>query len=178
VRLAGPIVVLAVAGCTGTGSAPATAPATTTTTTATTTSAPTTTTTVPETTTTVDRIAEIQAIYQDLEVRRLDALQRNDEAAFRALFANEAYLAESLQLLGQIEVPGDPALAEVTVEEVIVDRADCIVAVVTLDLLEPLGAGSVGTRTLCWSPWVAPGDIPTCTLEEGWVCDEPHPLSQ
>jgi len=44
-------------------------------------------------------VAEIEAILQDLEERRLDALYRGDEVAYRALFANEAYLEESIKLV-------------------------------------------------------------------------------
>jgi hypothetical protein len=81
--LLGVLVGTLLASCTTTESNPATTPTT----------GPTTTTTAPPTTTSApDRLAEIQAIFQDLEERRLDALYRGDVEAFSALFANEAYL--------------------------------------------------------------------------------------
>ncbi|MEN8234948.1 MAG: hypothetical protein ABFR89_08530, partial [Actinomycetota bacterium] len=82
-------------GCSSAGT-PATVPETvaTTTTAAVTTQPPSTTatTTTQATTTTVDRVAEIEAIFQDLEERRLQALYDGDVEAFKSLFANEEYM--------------------------------------------------------------------------------------
>ncbi|MDK1039841.1 MAG: hypothetical protein QGD91_13250, partial [Actinomycetota bacterium] len=75
-RLVGLVVAsaLGVGACTTTGSTPATTPPITAPP-ATTTSTPVpSTTSVVETTTTLDRVAEIQAIFQELEVRRLQAI--------------------------------------------------------------------------------------------------------
>ena len=94
--LLGVLVAALLAACTGSESTPATTP----TTTAAPSSSTTTSTTAPPTTTTTmeaDRLAQIQAIFQDLEERRLDALYRGDVEAFSALFANEAYLERSLE---------------------------------------------------------------------------------
>ena len=78
---------LGLGACTTVGSTPATAPPITEA--ANTTSTSTTTTTMTAPTTTLDRLTEIQAIFQDLEVRRLQAIMDQDEEAFRSLFAND-----------------------------------------------------------------------------------------
>ena len=82
---------LVVVGCSS--STPATTP----------TSIPTTsTTTTLATTTTVDRVAEIEAILQDLAARRFDALYRADTEAFRALYIDNGYLELSMSLLDDL----------------------------------------------------------------------------
>ncbi|MDK1011588.1 MAG: hypothetical protein QGM48_11095, partial [Actinomycetota bacterium] len=91
---------LGVGACTTTGSTPATTPPITAPPATTTTSTPVpSTTSVVETTTTLDRVAEIQAIFQELEVRRLQAIMDQDEEAFCAVFANEEYEERSVVLL-------------------------------------------------------------------------------
>ncbi|HZJ47744.1 MAG TPA: hypothetical protein VFD97_01760, partial [Acidimicrobiia bacterium] len=105
------VAVLAVvaAGCSATGT-PATVPSSipAATTAATTVAVlPTTTTslttTTGATTTTVDRRSEIEAIFQDLEERRLQALYDGDREAFKALFANDEYRDRSLALFDLVE---------------------------------------------------------------------------
>ncbi len=90
------VLTVVVAACSS-GGTPATTPkSVTTTTTSTTVPASASTTTTEATTTTLDRLAEIQAIFQDLEERRLQALYDGDREAFRALFANDEYMERSM----------------------------------------------------------------------------------
>ena len=172
------VIALAAVACgDSTEESPATAPPTTVQTT--TTVAPTTTTT-PATTavpTTVDRLAEIEAIFRDLEFRRLDALYRGDEEAFRALFANEAYLEEGLRLgVLDTDVPNQPTpeLVRFTDLFVLVDRGDCLAARISLDLSSVYIGSDPFTSEYVLTPlddgwgyaWTG----------SGWVCDGPHPL--
>ena len=103
---------------------PATTPATVATTAPTTTVAP---------TTTMDRLAEIEAIYQDLEERRLDALYRGDREAFAGLFANEAYLDRSIGAFDVVEFDDPPGLVAIDVLEVLVDDSECLAARILTD---------------------------------------------
>ncbi len=99
------VLTVAAAACT-TEAIPATTPpstsATTTTVTPTVPPATTTTTTVA-TTTTLDRLVEIEAIFQDLEERRLQALYEGDREAFQSLFANEEYMERSMGAFEVVE---------------------------------------------------------------------------
>ena len=86
------VLLLVVAGCSTTGipaTVPPSLPPTATTVATTTTTLSPTTTTTAATTTTVDRVAEIEAIFQDLEERRLQALYEGDKETFKSLFANK-----------------------------------------------------------------------------------------
>ena len=155
---------LVVVGCTS--SAPATTP----------TSAPTTTTTTLATTTTVDRVAEIEAIYQDLEERRLDALYRGDEVAYRALFANEAYLEESMILFDLMEFEAPPEPGRVSVVQVLSEDETCIALEINSNFVGILkGAEESASSTVViernQSGWGF------SHVGEGWVCDGPHPFS-
>ena len=86
------------------GGTPATTPTSVATTTTTTTVPPSSSTTTTEaTTTTVDRLAEIEAIFQDLEERRLQALYDGDREAFQALFANDEYMERSMGAFDVVE---------------------------------------------------------------------------
>ena len=90
------VLTVVVAACSSSGT-PATTPVPDTTTTTVSTIPPTSSTTTTEaTTTTVDRLVEIEAIFQDLEERRLQALYDGDREAFRALFANDEYMERSM----------------------------------------------------------------------------------
>lgn len=161
-----PLVVFA-AACSS--SQPATTPATVATTEATTT-------TTVEVTTTLDRIAEIEAIYQDLEERRLDALYRGDREAFRELFANEAYLATSLGLFDLMQFAAPPGGARIDVLAVLRETESCIALETEKDFVGVLvgadGPG-VGIEVLerTDSGWGFSYN------GEGWLCEGPHPLS-
>ncbi len=150
-----------VAGCTG-SSTPATAPSTVPTTT--------TTTTTVEVTTTLDRLAEIEAIYQDLDEKRLDALFRGDTEAFASLFANESYLEESLAAFDVMSFDGPPTVT-VDVLEVVTDEDVCLAAWIrgTVDGVE---AGSI---LMVLEP-LPDGGWGYAFGGEGWLCVGPHPL--
>jgi hypothetical protein len=122
-----------------------------------------------------DRLAQIQAIFQDLEERRLDALYRGDVEAFSALFANEAYLERSLGAFDVVEFSDSPDMVHVAVLEVVIDEPTCLVARIEVDARSSLGANGLEEAT-------------TQVLESrggnwgysyggaGWVCDGQHPL--
>lgn len=179
--------VLVVVACSDSGS-PATTPVVTTppeptttmpaTTTTTTEPVVTTTSSAPETTaaptTTVARIAEVQAIIQDLEERRLDALFREDEEAFRELFANDAYLELSLEVLGNLEFVAEPTDVIVEVREILADTGECLAVELFSDFSAILSPEAVGTSTIllertgsAWGYSYGGSD---------WNCRGPHPL--
>ncbi len=166
-------------GCTTAGGTPATTPPVTATTTAppaTTTIAPATITVVePETTTTLDRLAEIQAIFEDLERRRLQAIYDQDEAAFRSLYANDEYLERSMVLLDLVEFVKAPKDYDVVVLEVISDDRSCISALVETNLE---GVTKHGARAAKQQTIELVGDVWGISyVGENWACDGPHPLS-
>ena len=168
-----------VAGCTTASGTPATAPSapetvptTTRTVPPTTTIASTTTTT---TTTTIDRLSEIQAIYEDLEHRRLQALYSGDAEAFMELFVDNPYREQSLRALDVVEI-GNPPNLEFTVLEVLRDDSECLVFVSSTFVSESNDPALVDTTTLQplnghWGyAYVQEGT-------RGWLCTMPHPLS-
>jgi hypothetical protein len=168
--LLGVLVGTLLASCTTTESNPATTP-----TTGPTTTVSTTTTTAPPTTTSApDRLAEIQAIFQDLEERRLDALYRGDVEAFSALFANEAYLEQDLQSFDLVEFIAAPENVVIEVTEITFDTADCVAAVVSTDFRSALGAGAKGSGSSVIER--KEGEWGFSWVGEGWACDGPHPL--
>lgn len=161
------------AACTGSESTPATTP----TTTAAPSSSTTTSTTAPPTTTTTmeaDRLAQIQAIFQDLEERRLDALYRGDVEAFSALFTNEAYLERSLGAFEVVEFSDSPDMVHVAVLEVVSDEPTCLVARVEVDARSSLGANGLEEATQVLEP--RGGSWGYSYGGDGWVCDGQHPL--
>ncbi|MEN8239167.1 MAG: hypothetical protein ABFR53_08210, partial [Actinomycetota bacterium] len=140
----------------------------------TTTTLPTTTTTAPITTTTVDRISEIQAIFEDLEHRRLQAIYDQDEDAFRNMYANDEYLQVELEAFDVVNVM-DPNGLSLSVVDVLKDNKSCIAAVVRIDASTAFEGGTSYVATIVleeveteWGySWVG----------EEWGCDGPHPLS-
>jgi len=163
-------------GCTAAGSSPATTPDIPDVPETTTTRAEITTTTTvsPQTTTTIDRISEVQAIFEDLERRRLQAIFDQDEEAFRAVYANEAYLEQSLKAYESLVVV-DPTALVTSAFELLVDNAECLAAKISRDYRNTLESGGESQRRYIlervgdrWGlSWVG----------EGWECDGPHPLS-
>ena len=164
------------AGCTTATGTPATAPTIPVTLAPTTTVPPPTTTTVTlATTTTVDRLTEIQAIFEDLEHRRLQAIYDQDEAVFRSLYANEEYLSASLLLFDAILFITEPGLYPVQVVEVVSDNESCVSVIVRTDLTGITEHGSLGekqqTIELVGTGWGI------SYTGEDWDCAGPHPLS-
>ena len=149
---------LVVVGCSS--STPATTP----------TSVPTTSTTTLATTTTVDRITEIEAIYQDLEERRLDALYRGDREAFRAVHVDNGYLERSMELFDVVEFDGPPKV-DVEVIRVIHDGAECIAAETVVDRTDRQVTSdpTVEVLELRGGRWLI------SFVGTGWICNGPHP---
>lgn len=169
--------ILIVAGCTAVGT-PATTPPSVPTTAATTvvppTTLPPTTTTTAATTTTVDRIAEIQAIFQDLEERRLQALYEGDTETFKSLFANKEYLQRSLALFDLVGFADNWQMPSLAVSEVLADEDACIAVRLDADYTSVLIAGRQVSSTHVVE--VEDGDWGISYVGEGWACEGPHPF--
>ncbi len=122
----------------------------------------------------MDRLSEIQAIFEDLERRRLQAIYDQDEEAFRSLYANEEYMERSLVLLTEARISNAAAIG-VTVDSIQADTPSCIAAVLSVDTRAAIENGTEATNTYVveridqgWGlSWVG----------EGWTCNGPHPLS-
>lgn len=164
------------AGCTSTSSVPATTPTLPATTSSVTPgSVVATTTTRAVTTTTIDRASEIEAIFQDLERRRLVALYTHDEEAFRQTFANDRYMEESLILLDLDAFVADPSNVEIRIITVLADTENCIAALVEEDLSGITEEGGLGTSERVIEK--VDGRWGSSYTGKGWACDGPHPLS-
>jgi len=173
------VLALVVAGCSTQGT-PATTPASTPTTTTsvvatTTTTLPPTTSTTAATTTTVDRVAEIEAIFQDLEERRLQALYEGDEETFKTLFANKEYMERSLGAFDVVVFEAAPGSPTVAVVEVIHDSTECVAAEVLFSAVAEVAGSAERSRVLVleWSDGVWGYSY----SGEGWTCTGPHPFS-
>jgi hypothetical protein len=168
---------LVIAGCSASGT-PATVPPSTPATASTvavTTTAPPTTTTTHATTTTVDRLAEIEAVFQDLEERRLQALYEGDEETFKSLFANKEYMQRSLGAFDAVEFKAPPEDVNVQVLRVMSDEEACIAALVSTSATASLGVSAFSENVVViergsngWGLSYA---------GEGWTCEGPHPFS-
>ena len=161
--------------CTTAGGTPATAPDVTTTIMTTTEPGATTTADQPATTTTLDRIAEIEAIFQDLEVRRLQAIMDQDEDAFRAVFANDEYAERSMAVFDVAKVL-DPTMVTLEVKEVFSDTAVCIAVGAVVDTTGAIEGGGLDTQDdnvieFSGDQWAI------SWIGSGWRCDGPHPFS-
>ena len=163
---------LGLGACTTVGSTPATAPPITEPAVTTSTS---TTTSMAQTTTTLDRLTEIQAIFHDLEVRRLQAIMDQDEEAFRSVFANDEYGERSMVAMSMVDVI-DASRVIFNVNDVLVDNVECIAVSGTVDATGASDGGGLGgiadfvveLGEEGWGlSWVG----------EGWTCDGPHPFS-
>jgi len=158
------------------GGTPATTPTTVATTTATKTLPATSSTTTREaTTTTIDRIVEIEAIFQDLEKRRLQALYDGDREAFRALFANDAYMERSMGLFDLIEFVAPPAPGRIEVRSILSEGDQCLAAEVATTYAGILAEGGTDSKRVVLERLGADWGI--SFVGEGWICDGPHPLS-
>jgi hypothetical protein len=160
---------LLLAACSGT-STPATTP------TFVPTTASTTTTTI-EVTTTLDRLAEIEAIYQDLEERRLDALYTGDREAFAELYANEGYMEASLDLFDVVEFLDGWPPVDVVIAEVIHDSEGCIAARISTDYTEIAVNGEIADSIQVLERMES-GDSGwgISYVGKGWTCEGPHPF--
>ena len=141
----------------------------------TTTLPPATTTTTMATTTTVDRVAEIEAIFQDLEERRLQALYEGDKEAFKSLFANNEYLQRSLVLFDLVKFVDQPQPGRVEVLQLLYEGAECLAAEVETRYQGVLAEGVTATKIVVVER--ANDGWGISYAGEGWACDGPHPLS-
>lgn len=128
----------------------------------------------PTTSTTIDRTAEIAAIFEDLERRRLDAIQNQDEVAFRELYANDQYGELELESLSRVVVRDADAVL-VSNFDVLAEVDGCIAFHAVVDLRLAIEGGSESefvavierTDTGWGYSWIG----------SGWTCSGPHPLS-
>jgi hypothetical protein len=167
------VAALGLGACTTAGGTPATAPSITEAPTTVATS--TTTTTMPATTTTLDRLAEIEAIFQDLEVRRLQAIMDEDEEAFRSVFANEEYADRSLVAMDVVKVL-DPAVVAFDLVDVLADDAQCIAVTGVIDATGASDGGGKG-EIADFVVELDDGRWGLSWVGEGWRCSGPHPFS-
>ncbi len=91
----------------------------------------------------MDRVAEIEAIFQDLEERRLQALYEGDKEAFKSLFANKEYMQRSLGAFEAVDFVREPEVVLVEVVRVIHDGQVCIAAEVRVDATQSLGSAAI-----------------------------------
>jgi hypothetical protein len=166
------VLTVVVAACSSSGT-PATTPLPDTTTPTSTTVPPTSSTTTTEaTTTTVDRLVEIEAIFQDLEERRLRALYDGDREAFRALFANDEYMERSMGAFDVVAFEIEPEVALLGVA-VLHDGSECLAARYGVERTD-LGESTTPTVVvleLIRDQWGF------SYAGEGWACDGSHPFS-
>ncbi len=154
---------------------PSSVPATTTTVVATTTTLPPTTATTVATTTTVDRVAEIEAIFQDLEERRLQALYEGDKETFKSLFANKEYMQKSLALFDLVEFADSPQPDRVEVIQLLHEGTECLAAEVETRYKGVLAQGVTAVKIVVLES--IDGGWGISYTGEGWTCEGPHPLS-
>lgn len=131
---------------------------------------------VVSSTTTIDRRAEIEAIFLDLERRRLKAILDQDEEAYRAVFSNAEYEEESMVVMALLEVLNTSAVV-FNVVEVTADTPDCIAVDATVDMSSVVEGGALSG--------VANYVIERDEIGWGfswfggeWKCNGPHPFSR
>lgn len=172
------VTLLVVASCTTVGDAPATIPPTSIPSTSTVFTPGTvvlTTTTTQATTATLDRVAEIAALFEDLERRRLQAIFDQDEEAFRAVYANDAYEEESILVLTLATVLDPSGSFSQRLVELVADQPMCLAATLTRDYTGVLVGGAETTKTYVIE--LIDGSWGLSWVGEDWACDKPHPFS-
>lgn len=157
-----------------TATTPATTPSTTTTTTvpAATTGATTSTTAVSSIT--IDRLAEVEAIFYDLERRRLQAIYEGDIEATRELFAHEAFWEANLPAMDPESFLAEPTDLTLTVKDLLVDRDDCLAALVYFQADRALGPEAASEATVVLQPTASGWGF--SFFGTGWLCDGEHPF--
>ena len=141
---------------------------------ATTTSTSTSTTTAATTTTTINpeaRIAEVELILEDLYVRWFDAIYRKDESALPDIVALQRDYDAAIQLMETLAfiAPPNPTGITVEVQQLTLDRRDCIAAEFSIDASLIRGFDLPGTSLQILWPhdggwrlarnWSGPGDL-------------------
>ena len=117
------------------------------------------------------RVAEVEAIYQDLEQRRLDALYDDDREAYRALFANHGFVEESMVVFDQLEFELPPVV-DAEVLGLLHDGAACIAFERVLHRSDLGGSSDAGVVVL----ELVDGVWLMSYVGSGWTCDGPHPF--
>jgi hypothetical protein len=153
---------LVIVGCTGSST-----PATTPTSVATTSS----TTTTIANTTTVDRLTEIEAIFQGLEERRFMALYEGDREAFRDLHVDNGYLERSMVLFDEL-IFDLPPRVDVEVLRVIHDGPECIAFERIIHRLDLQASGEPSIEVL----EIENGAWLISFSGSGWACEGSHPF--
>jgi hypothetical protein len=123
----------------------------------------------------MDRLAEIQAIFEDLERRRLQAIYDQDEDAFRSVYANEEYLERSMVLMDIVEFLQPPTDYQILVLDILSDNDECITAIVETNLEGVIDQGSRATKQQ--SVEMVNNVWGISYVGEDWACVGPHPLS-
>ncbi|NOX24297.1 MAG: hypothetical protein GXP36_14560 [Actinobacteria bacterium] len=161
--------------CSGNGTVPATAPPTSVTSSS---GVPMTTSDLPTTsqatTTTVDRVAEIEAVLLDLEIRNLQAQVDRDEAAFRAIYANAGFEERSMQAYNEDLFRSMPSSVEVEVVDVLYDDGECV-AVLHLTTVDGQRANN-GLALITVLELMDGRGWGISFSGEGWACEGPHPF--
>lgn len=127
------------------------------------------------TSTTLDRLAEVEAIVQDLEERRLDALYRRDLEALREVYASEGLYERVVPVVGQLQFAKPPWSIDVDVTEILLDQTDCLAAKISFDNREALGPEALEQHVVILQP-SRPFRWGYSYLGTGWLCDGPHPF--
>jgi hypothetical protein len=121
----------------------------------------------------MDRVAEITAIFEDLERRRLDAILVGDTQGYRAVFSNSEYHAASLEVLDRVNVTNPQGFTTTSVE-ILADTGDCVAAFVSRDLSQAIEGGGLSERVQVIE--MVDGEWGLSWIGDGWLCDGPHPL--
>ncbi|MGH8936659.1 MAG: hypothetical protein ACRDXD_10445 [Acidimicrobiia bacterium] len=122
-------------------------------------------------------MAEVEAIVQDLEERRLDALYRRDLEALRELYASEGLYELEVELtLPEIEFKEPPGDLRVDVLRLIKDEPQCLAAETHVDA-SAVAHNVTPTRfTLVLQP--VRGGWGFAYAGTGWLCEGPNPMDE
>jgi hypothetical protein len=137
--------------------------------TTTTTSTPSTTTTGATTLTTTaeQRLAEVEVLLQDLWFGWFDAIYRKDPDALWQVVATTQSHDAGVAAMETMEFTGEPNADGVNIEslEMLLDRADCLVAFYTIDVSDFRGTGSTSEHvSVLW-----PDERYGFRLATGWT---------
>lgn len=120
-----------------------------------------------------DRVAEVQAVLQDLWFRWFDAIYRKDPDALWEVVATQRFYDAGVAAMGQKGLfASAPTLdgTRVAVNEILLDRPDCMAVWYRLDVTEYRGEGATTEKLLVLWPdpryswrmataWGGPGDL-------------------
>lgn len=130
---------------------------------------------ITTTSTTLDRLAEVEAILQDLEERRLDALYRKDLEALREIHASDGlYRTVAEEVIPSITFLEAPTEVIVDVEEILVDRNDCLALDAIVDVTQSLGPAAASQKIIVLQPTKG-GIWGYAYVGTGWLCEGPSP---